>query len=113
MRVILACMLFALCGCADNPDSWEFIVSVPGNTSIERIMEMREHLRANGYKRFKIHAVDFGRAIVIYATERDADVRKEVCRGDSLWRVDVGDSIPVGFISFDDGKPKLEIRHEK
>ncbi len=103
---LLACVLLALCGCADNPDSWEFIVSVPGNTSIERIMEMREHLRANGYKRFKIHTVDFGRAIIIHATEKGAERRDNQVRtvegcGNSHWRIEFHDEDPFGHIDFD------------
>lgn len=68
---LLACVLLATCGC-DHPDTWEFCVSVPGDTSIDRLMDMRERLKASGYKRFRIHTVDLGRAIIIYATEKDA-----------------------------------------
>ena len=71
-----ALVILALCatlqGC-DNPDNWEYCISIPGDTPPERIMEIRNNLKSNSYKRFKIYTVDFGRAIVIHATESEAD----------------------------------------
>ena len=103
MRALLACILLAACGC-DHPDTWEFCVSVPGDTSIDRLMDMRERLKASGYKRFRIHTVDFGRAIVIYATERDTELLNGAPIGNSIWRVDVSGSFPLEITGFDSEK---------
>lgn len=69
-RILIATLLFALCGC-DNPDAWEFCQQVPADTTPERLMEIRQLLTDNGYKRFKIYTIDYGRAIIIHATAKD------------------------------------------
>ena len=106
---LLACVLLALCGC-DHPDTWEFCVSVPGDTSIDRLMDMRERLKASGYKRFRIHTVGLGREIIIiHATEKDAErcdnqMRTVEGRGNSHWahwRIEFHDEDPFGHIDFD------------
>jgi len=108
MRALLACILLALCGC-DHPDTWEFCVSVPGDTSIDRLMDMRERLKSSGYKRFRIHTVDLGRAIIIHATEKDAERCDNQVRimdgcGNSHWRIGVYAVDQFGNIDF--GKDK-------
>lgn len=108
MRALLACILLAACGC-DHPDTWEFCVSVPGDTSIDRLMDMRERLKSSGYKRFRIHTVDLGRAIIIHATEKDAERRDNQVRtvegcGNSHWRIEFHDVDPFGRIDFDKDK---------
>ena len=75
-RIAIAFLLLAMCGC-DIPDAWEFVLQVPADTSPERLMEIRNLLEDNGYRRFKICTVDLGRAVIIYATmkERECDER--------------------------------------
>lgn len=69
-RIMTALLLVALCGC-DNPETWELCQEVPADTTPERLMEIRQLLTDNGYKRFKIYTVDYGRAIIIHATTKD------------------------------------------
>lgn len=73
MRTLVFCLLlaFLFAGCADHPDGWEFVVSIPGDTTPERLMEIRQDLEKHGYKRFKIFTVDWGRAIIVCATRTD------------------------------------------
>ena len=69
LAILALCV--ALQGC-DNPDCWEFCVSIPGDTPPERIMEIRDNVKSKGYKRFRIYTVDFGLSIIIHATESEA-----------------------------------------
>lgn len=76
-RIAIAFLLLAMCGCSDNPDSWEYCHQMPANTTPERLMEIRHLLEDNGYRRFKIYTVDWGRAIVIYATATERGAGNE------------------------------------
>ena len=71
MKMLLAFILLASCGC-DHPDVWEFQVQIPAETEPSRLMEIRSQLFTNGYKRVRIMNVDYGRAIIVYATESEA-----------------------------------------
>jgi len=72
-RIAIAFLLLALCGCSDNPDTWEYCQQIPANTTPERLMEIRHLLEDNGYRRFKIYTVDWGRAVVIHATTKEKE----------------------------------------
>ena len=75
MKMAFILSLLLLGGC-DIVDSWEYQTREPPDTSQERLMEIRELLKNNGYKRIRIIRSDYWNAICIYATASERDDNK-------------------------------------
>ena len=72
-KCIFIVALSALCGCLeDHPDTWEYYISIPGDTTPEQILKIHNDLEKHGFRRIRVRSVDLGRAIIVQATKTEA-----------------------------------------